>query len=292
MAASRHTSVTTASSGPRAVLVVFIVADTITELPDEARGHLVVSGSHGGVFAAYEAARKHVGAVIFNDAGIGKDEAGIAGLWALDVSGVPAAAVDYRSARIGIAGDSVARGILSHVNTGGSELGWTVGMSVADAIQTMARSLHESPSEPPRVIEGRHLMEDGHVRVWAVDSASLVVPDDAGHVVATGSHGGLVGGNSSRALKCKAYAAVFNDAGIGRDNAGIARLAALDGYGVPAVAVDAQTARIGDGRSSYLEGRISACNRHAISLGAEVEMLARQFVEMLVRDDGQRRRSD
>ena len=59
------------------------------------QGAVVVNGSHGGVYAAYVAAKLGVAAAIFNDAGIGRDAAGIAGLEYLAQLGVPAAAVGH-----------------------------------------------------------------------------------------------------------------------------------------------------------------------------------------------------
>src|SRR4051812_48826270 len=93
-----------------------VVADSVTVLGDHAGGSVVVSGSHGGVVAALFAAAAGVDAVIFNDAAIGKEEAGIAGLHLLEQYGMAAAAVDYRSARIGDGEDSLASGVLSFVN--------------------------------------------------------------------------------------------------------------------------------------------------------------------------------
>ena len=56
-----------------------LTADSITRVGAEANGAVVVNGSHGGLYAAYLAAKLGVAAAIFNDAGIGRDRAGIAG---------------------------------------------------------------------------------------------------------------------------------------------------------------------------------------------------------------------
>ena len=79
-------------------------------------GAVVVNGSHGGVYAAYVAAKLGVAAAIFNDAGVGRDKAGIAGLDYLAALGIPAAAVGHLSARIGDGADMTARGVITHVN--------------------------------------------------------------------------------------------------------------------------------------------------------------------------------
>ena len=64
----------------------------MTQLGAAVRGAVLVAGSHAGVIAAYYAARAGAGAVLLNDAGVGKDGAGIAGLAYLDAIGMAAAA--------------------------------------------------------------------------------------------------------------------------------------------------------------------------------------------------------
>jgi len=60
--------------------------------------------------------------------------------------------------------------------------------------------------------------------------------------------------------------------------AGVLSFDKLDAVGVAAVAVSAFSARIGDGRSTFFEGVISATNRTAGALGARVGDTARRFV--------------
>ena len=67
-------------------------ADSVTQVKD-IRGQVLVAGSHGGIVAAWYAAKAGVRAVILNDAGIGKDEAGVAGLRWLEAIGMAAAAL-------------------------------------------------------------------------------------------------------------------------------------------------------------------------------------------------------
>ena len=84
-----------------AVAPGILAADTITKLPPDAAGQVVVSGSHGGRYPGYLAAKAGLRAVILNDAGVGKDAAGIGRLAALDPRGVAAGAVSDASWRIG-----------------------------------------------------------------------------------------------------------------------------------------------------------------------------------------------
>jgi hypothetical protein len=52
----------------------------------------VLCASHGGIYAAWYAARMGVSAVILHDAGIGRERAGIGGLDWLESAGCPAPA--------------------------------------------------------------------------------------------------------------------------------------------------------------------------------------------------------
>ena len=99
-------------------------------------------------------------------------------------------------------------------------------------------------------------------RIVLINSASLISPDDAGQIVVTASHGALVGGNAQMALQVDAFAAVFSDAGVGSDNAGISRLPALDGRGIAGLAVSAASARIGDAASDLRRRHRLARQRH------------------------------
>jgi hypothetical protein len=119
--------------------------------------------------------------------------------------------------------------------------------------------------------------------VWALDSASLVVPEHKDAIVLTGSHGGLLGGRPETALKYDVRAAFYNDAGIGIDEAGVSRLPALDRRAIAAATVSAGSARIGDARSTYEDGILSRVNARAAALGLAPGMTARDAVAMLRR---------
>lgn len=250
-------------------IAVVIEAPTATRFPPEARANVVVCGSHGGRYPAYLAARAGLRAVIFNDAGVGRDEAGIASLQLLGKGGMAVATVSHRTARIGEPADMLARGIISHANEPARAVGVEPGIPCRLAAERIAEakvcSVEIPPSEEARTV----LSLPGTVRrLVLIDSAAMVVPDDAGQIIVTGSHGGLVGGNPEYALRVEGYAAVFNDAGIGIDDAGVARLPALEQRGIPAFTVAAASARIGEALSTYEDGVISAVNERARVLGA------------------------
>lgn len=259
---------------------------TVTDIPAEAAGGVIVCGSHGGLYSGYCAAKAGLAGVILNDAGVGKDDAGISGLPYLEELGVAGATVANTSAQIGDPQDMLDRGVISHVNAPAAACGVEPGMRAEQAAELLATA-PVSSAAPPSVSEGRTVVEveDGG-RIVLVDSASMVTDDDAGEVVVTGSHGALVGGDPARALKAQAAGAVFNDAGFGINDVGIGRLAPLEERGIPAFTVAVGSARIGDAASSFRDGIISATNTLAEDRGARVGAPAVDVLERWAREAG------
>jgi len=96
-------------------------------------------------------------------------------------------------------------------------------------------------------------------------------------VVVSGSHGGL---SAARfALQALPHLAVFNDAGIGKDGAGIAALTWLQPHGIAAVTVAHDSARIGEAESTWQDGVISAVNDAAAALGARPGLALRPWLQ-------------
>jgi hypothetical protein len=255
--------------------ILVATAASVTQLEDVA-GMVLVAGSHGGIVAAYLGAKAGVHALVVNDAGLGKDRAGIAGLAYLEEIGMAAAAVDCMSARIGDGADMLARGVISHANVFAAVCGVVAGQSCRDAAERM-RNAAAPRAAPPPYAEGRWRVSAGPPEVWALDSIGKVEPQDAGRILVIGSHGALHGGRPDSALAVDAAAAVFNDAGIGADRIGITRLPVLGKRGIAAVAVDCKSARIGDGRSMWESGVILHINAPAAALGATRGMTVQQF---------------
>jgi hypothetical protein len=141
---------------------------------------------------------------------------------------------------------------------------------------------------PPPLRESDTLLMVEPPAVWALDSAAAVGPEHVGMIVVTGSHGGLLGGRPETALKYYALAALFNDAGIGIDEAGVTRLPALDARDIAAATVAAASARIGDARSTYEDGILSRVNTCAAALGAAPGISAREFVAIVRRAAAER----
>ncbi|MGM0583454.1 MAG: hypothetical protein ACQEUZ_02220 [Pseudomonadota bacterium] len=178
----------------------------------------------------------------------------------------------------------LARGVISRVNAPARAAGARPGMSCREAARLLrAAPLAPDPVAPPAA-EGRRMPElsGPGPEVVLADSAALVRPgEDDGRIVLTGSHGGLIGGDPAKALKVRAFAAAFNDAGMGADDWGVTRLPALDARGVAAFTVSAASARIGDAGSTWADGVISRVNARAAALGLAEGMTAREAVERL-----------
>lgn len=116
-----------------------IIMDSITKVTPQDRGAYVVSASHGGASSGEFALEVPLAAAFFNDAGGGKDDAGIAALSMLQKRGVAGGTVSHTSARIGDAQDTWNDGVVSHVNECARALGVTPGQRLNDILLQLVR---------------------------------------------------------------------------------------------------------------------------------------------------------
>ena len=138
---------------------------------------------------------------------------------------------------------------------------------------------------PPARAEGRSVFEAkaGRRKIVCIDSATLILADDSDQVVATGSQG-----RNRRSVVAPVQPALvlYNDAGFGADRAGAAGLLILNNAGVAGATVAALSAKIGDARSTFTRGVLSAVNEAAYRLGGRVGgsalALARRVAEKAV----------
>ena len=262
-----------------------LILDSATKLGSGHHGCVAYCASHGGLYPGWLAARAGVAGVILCDAGVGIDQAGIGGLDLLQRHGIPAATIGHRTARIGDGADGHERGRITYINAIAAELGVKPGMRCAAALARLAGGGESPRSEPLSLAEARTQIEvDGStgIRVYVLDSNSLVKASDQGQIVITGSHGGVLAKNRSAPVNAPVYAAVYNDADRGIDDAGVSRLPALDRMGIAGVCVSAWTARIGDGMSTYRDGVLSAINETARRRGASLGSSTEEFVRAMV----------
>lgn len=111
-----------------------LIMDSITKVKPEDADTFVVSASHGGASSGEFALEVPLKAAFFNDAGVGKDDAGIAALAMLQQHGVAGGTVSHTSARIGDAQDMWDHGVVSHVNESARALGIAPGQRLKDAL--------------------------------------------------------------------------------------------------------------------------------------------------------------
>ena len=114
------------------------LADSVTEAVADGAGTVLVTGSHGGLSSSRFAieARPHV--VVFNDAGVGLDRAGVVGLDRLEAAGIAACAVSHLSARIGEARSTLEDGVVSVANPRAQALGLVNGVRLAQWVRRYA----------------------------------------------------------------------------------------------------------------------------------------------------------
>jgi hypothetical protein len=250
----------------------------------EHRSQVIVSGSYGGRYNAFNAAKWGVRGVIMNDAGIGKDEAGIVGLAYLDQIALAAATADAQTCHIGDGDHMLAHGVISYVNRSAAMLRCAPGQSVRDCAERMCAASVPTAAPPPISDGARFVMRDvpGEPVLICADSIGMLQPDDAGRIVVTASHAALPGGRSDDIVPLGIRAVFFSDAGGGMNGAGIARLADLDAKGIIAGTTSADSAPIGDSRALYHDGVLSHVNGPAIRAGGRVGMKLREFVDLLV----------
>lgn len=122
-----------------------IIMDSITKVAPEDRGAIVVSASHGGQSSGEFALEVPLAAAFFNDAGVGKDDAGIAALAMLQAAGVAAGTVSSQSARIGDAPDTWENGVLSHANDAAMRLGLEPGKSLKAVLERLVGADRPAP---------------------------------------------------------------------------------------------------------------------------------------------------
>ena len=114
-----------------------LLVDSITEAIGTGAGRVVVSGSHGGISAGRFALQAGVGLAVFNDAGGGRDRAGVAGLDLLQAQGIAACTVSHDSARIGESASTFECGVISHANAAAAAMGAAAGLRLRDWLATL-----------------------------------------------------------------------------------------------------------------------------------------------------------
>jgi len=269
-----------------------ILLDSLGDLKPDNTCPILVCASHCGDNGAF--ARKlnhcHVKAVFLNNAGIGKNQAGISGLPHYEAANILACAVDHNSAEIGVARDTWESGIVSHINRLAENAGIKIGDSVQEAVARIGSDFNPSASIQENKNKSLPEEEKGiqvdlkkqiqtqidGITITVTDSITFLNESNAGDIVVCGSHGGVSAGHYAQKHHLKAV--FFNDAGIGKNNAGTKSLDSLSDAGILACTVDCMSAEIFNGQDILENGIISVCNQLAKSRNIREKMTVREAI--------------
>lgn len=256
-----------------------LVFDSATHVEAYVAAHpsqcdIVVASSYAGVLCARMVMSAQPFAVFGLDCAIGKDGAGIAGLWYYEALGVAASAVDSFTAEMGNGADMYACGVLSRVNDQAQRLGLKVGMSVEQSIRALTTgNLRPIAFDPARRLV-IHTAGSGR-SIVCTDSIAFALPEDHGrNVLCTAGHTGRSVVEYIRSSRPWGF--ICSDGGIGKNRSGVVALDDVEADGIAGASVDALTARMGDGQSTYFDGVISALNPCAARKGVRVGQSARE----------------
>lgn len=244
---------------------------------------VIVSASYSGVYCAKLVQRAGPIGAIGIDCGIGKDGAGVAGLWYYEALAIPAAAADITTVELGNGVDLWDAGRISRSNSLAHALGVVAGMSVKDAAHLLAMAPSPLPAPDGENREVMVVGPNGH-NVVATNSIAECLPEDLDtNVMCTAGHTGrsVIG----YIIGFRPYAFICSDGGIGKNNSGLLALGPANDVGIPGASVSAATARMGDGHSTYEDGVISAMNDLAGAAGVRIGMTAKEAARLLVERD-------
>jgi uncharacterized protein YunC (DUF1805 family) len=241
---------------------------------------VVVASSYAGVLCARMVMSAKPRAAIGLDCGIGKDGAGIAGLWFYEALGVPAAAVDSRTAEMGNGRDMYDHGVLSRVNDAAQHLGLAPGLTVREAVDALLTGSRKPASFDPARRLVVHTGPHGRSIVCTDSIAFSLQEDRERNVLCTAGHTGRSVVEYFRTFRPWGF--ICSDGSIGKNNSGISALPEVDVDGIAGASVDAMTARMGDGQSTYFDGVISAVNWTAAAKGVKVGQTAREAALLLL----------
>lgn len=274
-----------------------VLLDSLGDLQVSNTRPILVCGSHcgGNRNLARQVKNCHVKAVFLNNAGIGKNQAGVRGLTHYGAENIIACAVDHNSAEIGVARDTLESGNISHTNPQADAVGIQIGDTVIEALAKISNCI-AFPSSVQKSEHNESLIKDeaqdsgGKVDLkkqmqTQIDGVSITVSDsitflnetNSGDIVVCGSHGGLSAGDYAQKRRVKAV--FFNDAGIGKHNAGAKSLEPLNDAGILACTVDCMSAEIFNGQDVLDNGIISVCNQLAKDSSIKETMTVKEAIK-------------
>ncbi len=275
-----------------------ILLDSLGDLQPDNVSPVLVCASHCGDNGTFARKLKncHVKAVFLNNAGIGKNQAGISGLVHYEAENIMACAVDCNSAEIGVARDTWESGIISHTNNLAVKAGIQTGDSVQEAVAKIINlidlpssiqinkhsesAVNEKQESTGKVdLKKQIQIQIEGVSITVTDSITFLNENNAGDIVVCGSHGGISAGHYAQKHGLKAV--FFNDAGIGKNNAGIKGLDGLNDAGIIACTVDCMSAEIFNGQDTLDNGIITVCNQLAKAKNIREMMTVKEAIKLI-----------
>jgi len=275
-----------------------ILLDSLGDLQPDNVSPVLVCASHCGDNGTFARKLKncHVKAVFLNNAGIGKNQAGISGLVHYEIENILACAVDCNSAEIGVARDTWESGIISHTNNLAEKAGIQTGDSVQEAVAKIINlidlpssiqvnkhfesTVNEKKESTGKVdLQKQIQIQIEGVSITVTDSITFLNENNAGDIVVCGSHGGVSAGHYAQKHGLKAV--FFNDAGIGKNNAGIKGLDGLNDAGIIACTVDCMSAEIFNGQDTLENGIITVCNQLAKARNIREMMTVKEALKLI-----------
>ena len=241
---------------------------------------VVVNASYCGVLPARFIGRHRPRGGIGVDCGIGPAGASIAGLWYLEALNIPTAVADVMTVRLGNGDDLYKNGVISFINRPAQDCGVVPGMKVSDAARLL---LERDPGDPEAAeVTNRHVVGEGPEGrlIVCTDSIAFGLPEDVNNVLVTAGHTGRSA--VPYLLKVRPFGFICSDGGRGQEDSGIAGMMEVNSSGLAGATVDARSAKMGDGLSTYHDGTISAANELAKDAGVIIGMSAAEAASVLV----------
>jgi uncharacterized protein YunC (DUF1805 family) len=273
-----------------------ILLDSLGDLRPDNTSPILVCASHCGDNGTFARKLKncHVKAVFLNNAGIGKNQAGISGLVHYEAENILACAVDHFSAEIGVSRDTWENGIISHTNNLAENFGIKIGNSVQEAVVkisdiTSQTSFNQINKNFDFQTEKKYEIKVDLIKkaqtqiagktITVTDSITFLTEQNVGDIVVCGSYGGVSAGHYAKKYRLKAV--FFNDAGIGKNNAGIKSLDFLSDAGILACTVDCMSAEIFNGQDALDNGIISVSNQLAKAKNIQEMMTVKEAIKLI-----------
>ena len=169
------------------------------------------------------------GGVIGHDGCIGKDGAGISGLWFLEALGIPAATADGMSAELGNGLDLYETGVISRLNIYAERCGVVEGMSVVEAAKLLLNNDPGEVDEGTKIRREVKATTDSGRQIVITDSIVFALPEDSRNVLVTAGHTGRSGADFL--LEVSPHGFICSDGGRSKNDAGIAGLAITEAHG-------------------------------------------------------------